>query len=125
MVDPRIAAYARLLVERCIAPEPGWQVVVNAQVAARPLVEEVQRLIARRGAYAVTQLTYDTVGGAWARAASNELLARPSPIARKIQSTGDAFIAIVAPENARDAVDVPPERLALQSAAATILRERL
>jgi aminopeptidase len=125
MVDPRIAAYARLLVERCIDPQPGWQVVLNAQVAARPLVEEVQRLIARRGAYAFTQLSYDTVGGAWAREADGELLGRPSIISQTIQSTADAFIAIVAPENTRDGVDVPPDRLALQATAAATLRARI
>src|SRR5207244_11595264 len=109
----------------CIAAEAGWQVVVNAQVGARPLVEEVQRLLAARGAYAITQLSYDTVGGAWARAAPDELLAQPSPIAHIIQTSADAFMAIVAPENTRDGVDVSPQRLALHALAATTLRHRI
>ena len=40
MSDPRIAAYAGLLVHRCIGVQPRWQVVVSAQVGARPLVLE-------------------------------------------------------------------------------------
>ena len=67
MNDPRVAAYADLLVSRAVGVQPGWQVVVSAQVGARPLVEAVQRRIAEAGAWAITQLAYDTVGGAWAR----------------------------------------------------------
>ena len=50
-VDPRIEAYAKLLVERSLDVQPGWQVWINSSPLARPLVEEVVRLIARRGAY--------------------------------------------------------------------------
>jgi aminopeptidase len=125
LVDDRIRAYAQLLVHRSIAARPGWQVVVNAQVAARPLVEEVQRQLAAAGAYSILQLSFDTAGGAWTRAASDELLRVPSPISETIQSQADAFIAIVAPENTRDAADVPAERTALIARSADTLRARI
>ena len=105
--------------------QPGWQVVLNAQVYARPLIEEVQRRIATRGAYVISQMSFDASGGAWARAAPAELLGRASAIAETIYSTADAFIAIIAPENSRDGVDVPAERLALAAQAAHTLRERI
>jgi aminopeptidase len=124
-VDDRIRRYAELLVDRCVEVRPGWQVVVNAQVWARPLVEEVQRLIAQRGAYAITLLSYDTVGGAWARAAPEELLATPAPITQQVQATADAFIVVVAPENTRDGTDVSPERAALAGRASRTIRDRM
>jgi leucyl aminopeptidase (aminopeptidase T) len=37
--DPRVEAYAKLLVEKCIDVQPGWQVIVRAGVLARPLIE--------------------------------------------------------------------------------------
>ena len=51
-----------------------------AHVLARPLIEEVQRQIARRGAWALTQLSWDGNGGAWMREASDELLREPAPL---------------------------------------------
>jgi leucyl aminopeptidase (aminopeptidase T) len=57
-MDPRVQEYARLLVERSIDVQPGWQVMVIAQPPARPLLEEVVRLIARRGAYPLVRFSY-------------------------------------------------------------------
>jgi len=39
--DPRIDEYARLLVERSVGVQPGWQVQVRSTPLARPLVEAV------------------------------------------------------------------------------------
>ncbi len=124
-MDARVRRYAQLLVERCIGVRAGWQVVVSAQVSARPLVEEVQRLIGEAGAYAITQLSFDTAGGPWARAVPEELLALPSPIALTIQETADAFIAIQAPENTREAADMPAERVSLLGQSMATLRSRI
>ena len=55
-VDPRIEAYAKLLVERSLDVQRGWQVWINSSALGRPLVEEVVRLIARRGAYPLVRL---------------------------------------------------------------------
>ena len=49
MRDPRIDDYARLLVDRSVGVQPGWQVFLRATPLARPLVEAVQEQIARRG----------------------------------------------------------------------------
>src|SRR5437588_11068646 len=51
VVDPRIGAYAKLLVERSLDVQASWQVWINSSALDRPLVEEVVRLIARHGAY--------------------------------------------------------------------------
>ena len=124
-VDGCVCEYARLLVHRCIGVRPGWQVVISAQVWARPLVEEVQRQLGEAGAYPIVLLSYDTVGGAWTRAASEELVGTPSPIFEAMQSEGDAFIAIVAPENTRDGADLSAQRVAMLARASETLRNRI
>src|SRR3989442_584017 len=80
----QIGEYARLLVERCLGVQPGWQVTVRSSPLARPLVEEVTRRIARRRAYALVRLSYglerlphDLV---WAAQAPLELLRTMAPI---------------------------------------------
>ncbi|MBA3366239.1 MAG: aminopeptidase [Actinobacteria bacterium] len=115
MADPRIEQYARLLVERCVDVQPGWQVLVRSQPAARPLVEEVTRQIARRGAYALTRLSFNSVGvdPVWAKEAPEDLLRQLAPIEVYAVENADCLMSIVAPENTRDGSDVPAERLGL------------
>ncbi len=47
-VEPRVLEYAELLVGRCLDVQPGWQVLIRSQPAARPVLEEMMRLIAAR-----------------------------------------------------------------------------
>src|SRR2546423_15578152 len=73
VVDPRIGAYAKLLVERSLDVQRGWQVWINSSALGRPLVEEVVRLIARRGAYPLVRIGGGPRGenplpGGWGRA---------------------------------------------------------
>ena len=76
MRDPRIDEYARLLVERSVAIQPGWQVSVRGTHLARPLVEAVIEQIARIGAYPILQLVFEQVGGPFAREAPIGVLRR-------------------------------------------------
>jgi aminopeptidase len=115
-VDDRIEAYARVLVD-CVKPEPGWQVLVRAQPLARPLVEEVSRELARRGARALVRLRFQTGADPFVREAPLELLGRLSPIERHEIETAESYIAILAPENTRDGSDVCAERLGLRQQA--------
>ena len=83
MADPRVERYASLLVDTCVKAQPGWQVLVWGYPQARPLIEEVTRQLAQRGAYALLRLTFG--GGLvyhrdWLRHAPTELVSRPAPI---------------------------------------------
>ena len=109
MADPRIEQYARLLVERCVDIQPGWEVVVVGSTQARPLVEEVVRGIGRRGGIPVVQLSFSGMDywpfeTIWAETAPPELVAERSPLRVKIEDECDAWIRIGAPENTRDGV---------------------
>lgn len=123
MPDPRIEQYARLLVERCINVQPGWQVVVQSTPFARPLVEEVLRQIARRGAYALLRLGFGT--RTWAGEAPEELLAELPPITRYEAEQMDAIINIVAPENTREGTEIGAARFALLSRSNRPYQQRL
>ncbi len=124
MRDPRIDEYARLLVDRSLAVRQGWQVFVQSTPLARPLVEAVQEQIARRGAYPILQLTWESVGGPFAREAPLELLARPAPLQLRVWEECDAFLMIRAPENTREGSDLSEERRRLLQQRADPLRRR-
>jgi aminopeptidase len=113
--DPRIEQYARLLVETCVDVQPGWQVLVNGGMLARPLLEELSRAVGRRGAYAIQRanLAGNGINVPWAQEAPDELLSNPAPIETYGFDRADALIAIEAPENTRELTGLPAERLAM------------
>jgi aminopeptidase len=114
VTDPRVEQYARLLVERCVDVQPGWQVLVSASALARPLVEEVVRAIGRREAYPIIQLSFSGMEywpfeNVWAEAAPAELMAERFPLRVALEDECEAWIRIGAPENTRDGVDLDAE----------------
>jgi leucyl aminopeptidase (aminopeptidase T) len=114
VADPRDRDYARLLVDKCIGVQPGWQVVVYGDVLGRPLIEEVLRAIAERGAYGVLRLSFGVsnfANAAWIRHAPKELLDSVAPLERSALEQADAVIVVQAPENTRDAGGVEAWRL--------------
>ena len=124
MRDPRIDEYARLLVERSVGVQPGWQVQVRGTPLARPLVEAVLEEIARRGAYPLLQLTFELIGGPFAREAPLETLRLAAPLQRRIWEEVDAFIAIWSPENSREGADLSDERKVAWQQMSQPMRER-
>jgi aminopeptidase len=130
VADPRVQEYARLLVERSIDVQPEWQVMVLSQPAARPLVEEIVRLIARRGAYPLVRYSHTMEQlpfvYTWAAEAPPELLDRVAPADAHVWETCDAWMLIGAPDNTREATGVPAERRELLTKAhAGFLQRRL
>jgi aminopeptidase len=115
-MDPRTQAYARILVD-CIGPQPGWQVLVRSQPPARALIEEITRELGRRGARALVRLSFDQAGGAFVREAPMELLTTVADIDRHEIENGNAYMAILAPENTRANADIPAERLSARQVA--------
>ena len=118
MADPRVHDYARLILDRCIDPRPGWQVMVLSTPLGRPLVEEVQRELARRRAYCLLRLDFAVerlpgVPHAWASEAPSDLLGTLPPIELHTVESIDARITIEAPENTRDGSELGGERHAL------------
>jgi aminopeptidase len=127
MPDPRLEQYARVLVETCLDVQPDWQVLIYSGPLARPLIEEVSRGIARRGAYAIMRLQLDGESSnlPWAEEASEELLGRPAPLRVHEFETADALIAIEAPENTRQMTALSPERVGLMQSAIRPAMERI
>ena len=81
MADPRDRELAELMVSRCLGVQPGWQVSVRSTPLARPLMDEVARAIARRGAYYLPRLNWGPdrfrdIDLEWALEAPLELLGR-------------------------------------------------
>ena len=114
-VEPRVAEYAELLVGRCLDVQPGWQVLIRSQPAARPVLEEMMRLIAGRGAFPLLRLNYSLwpTDEPWAETAPAELVGELSEIDLFASEHMDARVTMEAPDNTRGVSALPPERRAL------------
>jgi aminopeptidase len=127
-VDPRVAAYGELLVDRCLDVQPGWQVLIRSQPAARPVLDEIMRLIARKGAYPILRMNFSLwpIDEVWAQVAPDELVAELSEIDRFAADHMDARITLEAPDNTRGVAELSPERRALtRKASAPFFRRTM
>jgi len=125
MTDPQSREHqlAELLVGRSLGVEPGWQVMIQATALARPLVEELVRSLACRGAYPLVRLSFtdlervpfETV---WAEEAPEELLAEPASIDVRARKEIDARVILFSSENVYQGSELSSERrLALRTGA--------
>jgi aminopeptidase len=120
--DPRLTAYAELLVDRSLAVEPGWQVLVATTTEARPLAQELSRLLAERGAWALPRISFGPpVPGDldWIEGAAPELKSELPPLERELLGKIDASIFVLAPE-----VGVVPSHEAMRALTAQLLAYR-
>src|SRR5262249_27349445 len=111
--DARVEQYARVMVETCLDVQLGWEVMVVGGVQGRPLITEVARQLAHRGAYALVRPRFSgnyVCATDWAREAPLELLENASPIEIDVMQRIDALIAIDAPENTRALAALTPQR---------------
>jgi len=112
--DARVERYAELLLDTCLGVQRGWQVMVWSTPLARPLLEEVMKQLAERGAYPLLRLTFD--GGhwrehpAWLRHAPLDVISEPAMIEVRTREECDAWLGVSAPENTREGADIPAER---------------
>jgi aminopeptidase len=119
-VDPRINEYARLIVERSLDVQPGWQVLIRTQPDARPLIEEIVRMIAARGAYPLLRMNFTLFpcDEPWSTEAPAELVGSIAPIDLYACDHMDARITVEAPDNTRGVAQVSAEQRALMKQAA-------
>ncbi|MGE5690038.1 MAG: aminopeptidase [Pseudomonadota bacterium] len=128
MADPRVEAYARLLVEYCLDVAPRTQVLLATSPLARPLYDECVRAIARRGAFVIPRITWSSSvlnEKTWLAEAPEELLGELPPVDRHLAEHVDAVLGIEAPENTRADADLPSARMTLGQEASRPLLDRV
>jgi aminopeptidase len=98
--DPRVEAYADLLLDHSLGVQRGWQVLVATTSEAQPLAEALSRGLARRGAYALRRIDFGApfpLDLDWLEAAPPELAATLPPLERAVLDGVDAAAFVLAP----------------------------
>jgi aminopeptidase len=127
MADQRIQEFARVLLDTCLGVQKGWQVLVYSTPLARPIVEELTRGLAERGAHALLRINFSEGMGEqiWIETAPLDVVAELPDISRYELEHADGVISIVAPENTRSYSSVDAERMQLVQKAFRPAAERL
>jgi aminopeptidase len=112
MADAMVKKLAGVLVDYSLEIEAGDLFVVQASVAAEPLVREVVRLAARKGAHPVARISLPGLDEIVLRESPVEALDYLSPLSVQDYERADALLSITGSLNSQALSGVPPERMA-------------
>lgn len=125
LIDPRVRHLADIIVNYSTEVKAGDHVIIRSTPLARPLVEEVYRLVVRKGAHPTVQLSFDSLAAIYFEEASDEHLDYLNPIAKFITETADVMISIHSPENARELTGADPAKVRRTRIASRPLQEHI
>lgn len=125
MTDDRVKQLADILINYSTKVKAGDHVVIRSTPLARPLIEEMYRLIVRNGAHPVLQLSFESLGAIFYEEASDEQLDFLSPVTKFVVENADVMINLRAPENARELSGVDPSKMRRTAVANQPLNEHI
>ena len=111
MVDSRIKEHARILVEYSTKVQAGEMVYIISDLDAHPLVVEVVKKIAERGAASLTIMDSSEIGRGYMDAATDEALDLFPKHQMEAIKASDVLIRLRSPGNTRAYAGVDPKRL--------------
>src|SRR5690348_3230960 len=111
MVDDRVRKLAELLVDRCMEVKTGDKVLLNGGVVGRPLLVEVTRQVARRGAEPILMPSFSETQRVILTETPEDRLDMVPEIGDYIIRHVNAMLALQAPENTREGSGIPKDRL--------------
>jgi aminopeptidase len=115
--------YAELLVQYSLDLKKGDQLLISSTSLAQPLVREVVRYALRAGAHPETWISVSGVARTRYDEASDEQLARVSPLFSYAVEHYQAFLTIRAPINVKEFQSVDPERMKIASMAEATVKQ--
>ena len=113
MSDPRLARTAEILLQYSAGLQPGDWVLINANLAARPLVEEVCRQVWAGGGKTSLLWECDDLNEAFLGTAADEILGWLSPAEELLFERVNIILYLNAAENTRALSGIQPERMTL------------
>ena len=126
MIDPRIEAWARVLVTYSTNVQPGDVVSIEGDVAARPLLRALYRETLRAGGLPVMIPRFGELNADLLGQGSDDQIAWLSPVDRWSRGEADVFIRVMAEENTKALSAIDPERqIARKRSTGELLRQMM
>jgi aminopeptidase len=124
VADPRHEKLAAVLVEYSARVTAGDLVLIEAPVAAEPLVRELYRAVVRARAHPLTRIEFGEIEETLMLEASEDQLDWVNPVRYEDIERADVRLVVEASLNTRALTSVDPEREARRSRARDRLRNR-
>ena len=125
MPDPRVAKLASVLVNYCVAVQPGQLVAIHGLPVAQPLLKETYREVLRAGGYPYLFASLDGVEELFLSEASDDQLQHVSRLSEMIANDFDARIVVLSSSNTRNLSKLDPERQQIWARAHTGIMETI
>ncbi len=117
MIDPRLQAWAKVLVNYSLAIKPGDTLYILAPELAAPLVGEVYREALRAGAMVDVQIRLEALDEIFYSEASDEQLGDVSPMAKLAVEQCSTLLSIRAAHNTKAGSSFDPRKVRLAGKA--------
>ncbi|GAB4580930.1 MAG: aminopeptidase [Anaerolineales bacterium] len=116
-MDPRVKNLADILVNYSLKIKPGDWLVINADVVAVPLVNEIARVTLEAGGNYNILLTHDEINETYFQYANDEQIRWISPLETLVNEKADATIRILGGTNTRALTGIDPKKQATRGIA--------
>ncbi len=117
MTDPRIENLARILVQYSVNIQPGEWALINANVVALPLVQEVARQVLQAGGNPTVLLNTDDLTAITLAESNPAQLEWVSPVEKLAFDQVDVLISLAAASNTRNLNGIDPQKQRLRQNA--------
>ncbi len=125
MTDPRVEQLAHVLVDYSLSIEAGDLLLINAEAVSAPLVHEVVRQAARKGAHPILRLTLPGVRETVLKESPEGALDWLSPLLQYEVEQATAILTLWGETNTQELSGVPPARMARAAKASRPYSQRL
>jgi aminopeptidase len=115
MADERIIKLAKILVEHATKVKKGDRVIINGDVIAEPLINEVYRLCILKGAHPAVHAHLPKLAHTYYKYANDDQLKRFPEVSMIEAKKADVFIGIWGTSNTREMSGIDPKRIAIRS----------
>jgi aminopeptidase len=125
MTDPRVQALARLLVNYCVAVQPGDRIFINSSFSAQPLAAETYREVLRAGGHPLPHWHDEQFKELLLKEGSEAQISYIHEPVRHIYDEYDALISLRGATNTRALSGVDPQRQQWRAAASHSLLQTM
>ena len=117
MSDSRIANLAKVIVDYSVKVKPNDQVFLTATPAAKPLIQEIYKLILQRGGHLTPIIDLPGMSPIFYQYANDEQLSYVPPVMKHVIETFDVRLAISSETNTRELSNADPAKQARRARA--------
>ncbi len=117
MIDPRAVKLADVLVNYSVEVKPGDWVIIQGDMLAAPMIEEIYRFVLKAGGNPNTLFGDTKLSEIFYKTANDEQLCWVSPFNEFVYNKADVLISLFGTDNTRSLTNVDPEKIGKAQAA--------